>query len=112
MFRRGGRVSSTHTHAQSTHAGSQVGHLCPCCNSLSDEPEEEYKYTCGTPVRFGIVEPEGPEIKAMGNSNSKKKTQASLSTAQRTKKVKSIWYFKRVDKFKAGKGEKHGKLYI
>ncbi|KAA0710536.1 hypothetical protein E1301_Tti012618 [Triplophysa tibetana] len=104
--RQGGRVSYTHTRAQSTHAGSQAhlraGHLCPCCYSRVDELEKEYKYTCRTPGDFGIVEPEGPEIKAMGNSNSKKKTQASFSTAQHTSRVKSIWYFKHVDKFKAG----------
>ncbi|XP_050992756.1 uncharacterized protein KIAA1522 homolog isoform X3 [Labeo rohita] len=36
----------------------------------------------------------------MGNSNSKKKTQANLISSQRASRVKSIWHFKHVDKFK------------
>ncbi|XP_051526216.1 uncharacterized protein KIAA1522 homolog isoform X2 [Myxocyprinus asiaticus] len=36
----------------------------------------------------------------MGNSNSKKKTQANITISHRTSKVKSIWHFRHVDKFK------------
>ncbi|XP_051728132.1 uncharacterized protein KIAA1522 homolog isoform X4 [Ctenopharyngodon idella] len=36
----------------------------------------------------------------MGNSNSKKKTQANLTSSRRTSRVKSIWHFRHVDKFK------------
>ncbi|XP_058609295.1 uncharacterized protein KIAA1522 homolog isoform X5 [Onychostoma macrolepis] len=38
----------------------------------------------------------------MGNSNSKKKTQANLSSSHRTSRVKSIWHFRHVDKVKTG----------
>ncbi|XP_016388703.1 uncharacterized protein KIAA1522 homolog isoform X1 [Sinocyclocheilus rhinocerous] len=36
----------------------------------------------------------------MGNSNSKKKTQANLTSSHRTSRAKSIWHFRHVDKFK------------
>ncbi|XP_073678164.1 NHS-like protein 3 isoform X2 [Garra rufa] len=36
----------------------------------------------------------------MGNSNSKKKTQANLTSSQNANRVKSIWHFRHVDKFK------------
>ena len=39
---------------------------------------------------------------AMGNSISKKKAKASLSTNHSPSKVKAFWNFGRVDKFKAG----------
>lgn len=45
----------------------------------------------------------GPEINAMGNSNSKKKTQANLTSSYGTSRVKSIWHFRHVDKFKTGR---------
>lgn len=58
---------------------------------------------CGTPVGLRSLELLGPEISAMGNSNSKKKTQANLTSSRRTSRVKSIWHFRHVDKFKTGR---------
>ncbi len=58
---------------------------------------------CGSPVGLSSLEPVGSEINAMGNSNSKKKTQANLTSSYRTSRVKSIWHFRHVDKFKTGR---------
>lgn len=58
---------------------------------------------CGTPAGLRSLELVGPEINAMGNSNSKKKTQANLTSSHRTSRVKSIWHFRHVDKFKTGR---------
>ncbi|XP_051728133.1 uncharacterized protein KIAA1522 homolog isoform X5 [Ctenopharyngodon idella] len=49
----------------------------------------------------------------MGNSNSKKKTQANLTSSRRTSRVKSIWHFRHVDKFKTGqKQDEQRKLTV
>ncbi len=58
---------------------------------------------CGSPVGLGSLQPVGSEINTMGNSNSKKKTQDNLTSSYRTSRVKSIWQFRHVDKFKTGR---------
>ncbi|KAG1947227.1 uncharacterized protein KIAA1522 homolog isoform X2 [Pimephales promelas] len=49
----------------------------------------------------------------MGNSNSKKNTKANLTSSHHTSRVKSIWHFRHVDKYKTGqKQDEQRKLTV
>lgn len=114
--RRGGRVSKTHalcTHTRD-HKHSREGDISvpdAAAGALSGRRNiqalgaggKEQGSICGTLVGLRSLELLGPEINAMGNSNSKKKTQANLTSSHRTTRVKSIWHFRHVDKFKTGR---------
>lgn len=114
--RRGGRVSYTHalhTHTRDhKHSGEwDISVPDAAAGALSGkrniqalgEGGREQGSICGTPGGLGTVELVGSEINAMGNSNSKKKTQANLTSSHHTSRVKSIWHFRHVDKYKTGR---------